>query len=251
MYKIAAVSYFNTLPFLYGLEHYNGINKLVNIQIDYPSKIAQQLLNNEIDIALVPIVILRDNPDLKIITPRGIVADGVVASVKLFSNKPLKQIDKILLDYQSRTSVNLIRVLARFFWKIEPVWIQTKTDFHEQILNGRAAVVIGDRALQLLGQYKYEYDLAHEWKKFTNLPFVFAAWVSNKKIDNNFLSLFEQALDYGISNIEKVIEFYFDKTKVISQFFDPLKYLTDLIKYRLSKKEYASISKFFYFLEQL
>ena len=194
MYRVAAVSYLNTLPFLFGLENSSGLEGLMQLEVEYPSLIAEKLTQGHIDIGLVPIVVLKDNPSFKYVVPWGIIADGPVASVKLFSNKPLEEIDEIILDYQSRTSVNLVRVLAKFHWGISPQWVKASEGFEQQLYNGRAAVVIGDRALKLLGKMNFEYDLAKEWKDLTGLPFVFAAWVANKPIDENFIRLFDSAL---------------------------------------------------------
>jgi Menaquinone biosynthesis len=59
--RIGAVSYLNSKPLIYGLE--NGLMKdEAELIIDYPSNIAQALLNNSIDIGLVPVAIM---PEMK------------------------------------------------------------------------------------------------------------------------------------------------------------------------------------------
>jgi len=52
MIKVSAVSYLNTMPFIYGLKHSNFIES-IDLQLNYPSLCAEKLLNNEVDIALV------------------------------------------------------------------------------------------------------------------------------------------------------------------------------------------------------
>ena len=52
----------------------------------------------------------------------------------------------------------------------------------------RPGVVVGDRALKLRESMPYEFDLAAAWKEMTGLPFVFAAWVANKKLPEDFIS---------------------------------------------------------------
>jgi chorismate dehydratase len=122
----------------------------------------------------------------------------------LYSEVPLKDIEEIMLDYQSRTSVMLARVLAKDLWKISPVYIPAFKGYEQLIGGQRAAVVIGDRAFNLNGRFNYEYDLSEEWKKLTNMPFVFACWVSNKPLKENFIHAFNQALSFGINSIEEV-----------------------------------------------
>ena len=251
VYCIAAVSYLNTLPFLYGLENTPELKDIIQLHVDYPSLIADKLLNGQIDIGLVPIAILKDNPGLNFVVPWGIAADGPVASVKLFSGTPLADIQEIILDYQSRTSVNLVKVLAKFYWKINPRWTNAVQGFEKEPLNGKAAVIIGDRALKLLGKVKYEYDLAKEWKDMTGLPFVFAAWVSHRPVDEHFKTIFENALARGVNNIESVVKYYSDHTEKIKPYFDPYYYLSRCIKYRLDDDSLRSVRLFFDFLQQL
>ncbi len=250
-YKISAVSYLNTLPFLYGLQQSEYLKDKSEITVDYPARVADKLISGKADIGLVPVVILKDYPHLKIISKYGIVADGEVASVKLFSPQPVNNIDRILLDYQSRTSVNLVRILARYHWKINPQWIKTANGFEYDAASKDAAVIIGDRALRLLGKVKYEYDLAQEWKKMTGLPFVFAVWAANKPLETEFIRNFDLALQAGIENIPAVIDFFQDRTSKVRPFFDPYRYLSSCIKYPLTSQAYQAIEKFFYFLEQI
>ena len=114
----------------------------------------------------------------EIISDYCIGAVGKVKTVVLFSQVPLNQITKIYLDTHSRTSVNLVKVLAREYWKINPEWEQ----WDETQTNSLpvSAVMIGDKTFAMVQQYRYTYDLAEEWQDFTNLPFVFACWVANK-----------------------------------------------------------------------
>ncbi|MBL0049750.1 MAG: menaquinone biosynthesis protein [Bacteroidetes bacterium] len=203
--KVSVVSYTNSLPFVYGLENYPGEKKF-ELQKDIPAVCAQKLLTNKVDVGLVPVAILPQLEEYHIISDYCIGADGAVGSVLLFSDVPLREIRTILLDFHSRTSVQLVQLLSEKFWKIAPVWKNATEDFIADISGTTAAVVIGDRTFSLKNTYKYSYDLSEEWKNFTGLSFVFAAWVANKKLPDVFLSSFEAAVRYGIDNKAKVIE---------------------------------------------
>lgn len=172
---------------------------------DYPARIAQMLLNNEIDVGLVPVAIIPKMQEHFIVTDYCIGAEGAVGSVCLFSEVPLERVEKVLLDYQSRTSVALARVLIKHYWKITPVLEDAKEDFREYIKGTTAAVVIGDRAFEQRRQSTYMYDLAAAWKAFTGLPFVFAAWIANKKLPKEFIEEFNQANKIGLLSIDKVV----------------------------------------------
>ena len=54
--RIGAVSYLNTKPLIYGIEK-GMIKEDAELLIDYPSKIASMLLEDEIDVGLVPVAI--------------------------------------------------------------------------------------------------------------------------------------------------------------------------------------------------
>ena len=56
-YKISVISYLNSIPFVHGL-NMSSISKSLILQLDYPSVCADKLINNVVDIGLVPVVIL-------------------------------------------------------------------------------------------------------------------------------------------------------------------------------------------------
>jgi chorismate dehydratase len=235
--RVGAVSYLNTKPLIYGFE--NGtIKEEVHLVIDYPSKIADMLLNDEIDVGLIPVAVIPKMKQHDIISDYCIGSVGEVASVCLFSEVPLHEIQTILLDYQSRTSVALLKVLIREYWKINIVFKETCENYQSKISGTTAGLVIGDRALQQRKISKYIFDLGEEWKNFTGLPFVFAAWVSNKKLDDNFIEEFNNANKAGLSNLEKVVkENPFDT-------FDLHTYYKECISFDLDKNKKKGLELF-------
>jgi chorismate dehydratase len=100
--KVGAVSYLNTKPLLYGVKRSGLMDKIELIE-EYPAKIAQMLLDNQIDVGLVPVAIIPKLKEAYIITDFCIGAEGEVASVCLFSEVPVEEIETVILDYQSRT----------------------------------------------------------------------------------------------------------------------------------------------------
>jgi chorismate dehydratase len=203
--KTGAVSYLNTKPLVYGFE--NGMMKEdVDLIIDYPSKIASMLLEDKIDVGLVPVAIIPEMKEHYIISDYCIGSVGEVASVALFSDVPLNEIETVLLDYQSRTSVALLKILLNEYWKIKVIYKNTSGDFQAKISGTTAGLVIGDRALIQRKISPYIFDLGLEWKNFTGLPFVFAAWISNKKLDENFIYNFNESNKTGLNNLDKVVK---------------------------------------------
>lgn len=203
-YAIGAVNYLNTKPLIFGLQQQPFASQ-ISLQLDYPANIAKLLLTNKIDIGLVPVAIIPKMDDHFIISNYCIGAVQNVASVAIFSELPLHQVKTIILDYQSRTSVALTKILMQQYFKQNVHFIPASPNFIEDIKGTTAAVVIGDRALELLPKFEFVTDLAEAWIAFTNKPFVFAAWVANKKIKESFINQFNTANAYGLQNLDAVI----------------------------------------------
>lgn len=238
--KISAVSYLNSKPFIYGLQHSPIINQ-INLQLDIPSACANKLIDGTVDIGLIPVATIPLLPNHNIISDYCIGAEGKVASVMLYSEVPLNEIKTVLLDYQSRTSVTLVKVLAKNFWAINPEWVNAEEHFENKVNNTTAAVIIGDRTFGLENKYRYSYDLAEEWQKFTQLPFVFACWVSTKKLSDSFTNDFNAALKLGLANRTQLAE---ELTKSKLYATDINDYLTKKIKYPFQKPQKKALALF-------
>jgi chorismate dehydratase len=227
--KVGAVSYLNTKPLIYGFEQ-GEMKDEIDLVIDYPSNIASMLINDEIDIGLVPVAIIPSLKEYHVISDYCIGCDGEVATVCLFSDVPVNEIRTILLDYQSRTSVALLKVLLREHWKISPELIAGAKNFEMEIGGHTAGLIIGDRAFTQRLKNKYIYDLGLAWKEMTGLPFVFAAWVSNKKLPVEFIEAFNKANETGFVHLDEVI-----KQNPLTV-FDLKTYYTGFVKFKLDAK---------------
>ena len=235
--KIGAVSYLNTKPLLFGLKR-SGLMDKIDLIEDYPAHVAQMLLNNTIDIGLVPVAIIPQLKEAHVVTDFCIGAEKEVASVCLFSEVSIENIETVILDYQSKTSVNLAKVLLKEFWKKEVVFKEASEHFRNEIKGTTAAVVIGDRAFEQRNISAYVYDLAAAWKQYTGLPFVFAAWIANKPIDPLFVDAFNHANAYGLRHLEEVV--------VENPYteYDLKKYYTTNISYQLTDAKRQGLSLF-------
>ncbi|TAH02446.1 MAG: radical SAM protein [Sphingobacteriales bacterium] len=205
MIKISAVSYTNTLPFIYGLKH-SDIKKEINLSLDVPAVCAQKLINNEVDLGLIPVAAIASLPQSFIVSNYCIGANGAVNSVFIFSNCPVGDIEFLQLDEQSKTSNQLALILLKNYWKINPKLILKAGDYGKSAQAKTAFVQIGDRTFGQQNHFAYSYDLAAEWKNFTGLPFVFAAWVSNKKLDASFIDKLDIAFKFGLQNRAEILK---------------------------------------------
>lgn len=233
--KISVVSYLNSKVFIKGLipEHNNNFD----ISLDIPSVCAEKLINNTVDIGLIPVGVIPFIKDANVISNYCISANGAVNSVFLFSNSSLTDIHTIYLDTHSRSSNLLTKILAKEYWNLDVVY-KTRTEDIIDIKDGEAFVLIGDRTFDQIGKYFTTKDLAEDWKKLTGLPFVFAAWVSNKEIHKEAIDLFNNYLKNGFEFLDEVIR------ENLLSFFDVNDYLKSKIEYNLNDEKRNAIELF-------
>jgi chorismate dehydratase len=237
--KISAVSYTNTKPFIYGIERSEVINQ-IDLSLDIPSDCAAKLINNQVDIGLIPVAAIPFVPNANIISSYCIGSVGPVNSVFIFSNVPVTEIKSIKLDPQSRTSNHLAKVLLKFHFKVEVIFVTDET------IETDAFVLIGDRTFGRKTDFKYAYDMGEEWMKFTGLPFVYAAWVANKEISTSFIEKFDQALKLGLMNRSEVLK---EITPIAN--FDLADYLFNKLDFDFTQAKRKALDLFLSYIKAL
>ena len=238
--QISIVSYLNSKPFLFGLNRWKEASGF-KTRLDNPAKIVTNLSSGISDVGLIPVAGLADLNEYQIVSNYCIGAVGKVRTVVLASDVPLEKIETVLMDYQSRSSVLLAKILAKNFWEKSFKWGNTGEGFQHNLIAGTtAAIVIGDRVFGIEGKYKYSYDLSEEWNKFTGLPFVFAVWAATKNVSPKFEKSFNDALKYGIDNISEIVKTEQSKFPEV----DILGYFDKNISFQLDDKKRAGMNKF-------
>ena len=232
------VNYLNTKPLLYGLER-KPISDQIELIGDYPAKVAQLLIDNKIDVGLIPVAVIPKLPEYHIVGDYCIGTQGEIASVALFSEVPMNEIKKVYLDYQSRTSVALLKYLMKEYWGIKPEIVESvNEDYRKEIKGTTAGLVIGDRALEQRKISTFIYDLGSEWKAITGLPFVFAAWVSTKSLPDDFIRLFNEANGLGLQHIDEIV------AANPFELYDLKKYYSLHLSYQLDKDKMKGMDLF-------
>lgn len=236
--RAAAVSYLNTKPLLYGIRHHEVFSEIELVE-DYPARIAQMLIEDTVDMGLIPVAATTKLSEWHVVGDYCIGSEGAVASVCIFSEVPMEKVETVLLDYQSRTSVALARILLKEYWEKDVQLVYASgEDYRSQISGTTAGVVIGDRALKQRLVSKYFYDLGEAWKAHTGLPFVFAAWISNKKLPEDFTEKFNEANKQGLLHLDEVVQ------ENPFNDFDLRQYYTRCISYRLTEEKRKGMELF-------
>ena len=236
--RVGIVNYRNTKPLIYGLEREPMKNRIELVGA-YPARLAQMLLEGEVDLGLIPVAAIPTLKEYHIVGNYCIGAEGEIASVCLFSEVPLDQIEKVYLDYQSRSSVALLKWLMRESWGIFPeILLAEDESYRENIKGTTAGLVIGDRALEQRKISTYIYDLGSEWRSITGLPFVFAAWVSTKPLPEEFVAAFDAANALGLKHIDEIV------ASNPYEIYDLKKYYTLHLSYELTEAKRKGMERF-------
>ena len=239
--KITAVSYLNTIPFVYGIEHAETLR--ADLLLAPPADCAKNYIEGKADIALLPAAVVPTLRDTNIITDYCIGAVGAVRTVTVMSDTPIGQVRRIWLDPHSRTSVQLCGYLAQHKWHIAPEWL-AMTDYAitEERSEGDAYLLIGDKVFDYEGRFKFCYDLAIEWREVTKLPFAFAVWVARKGVPYEITDELQRALTFGVEHIwEAVIKSKYMGDDAGITAYD---YLTRNIDFILDEEKHRALKKF-------
>ena len=238
--RITAVSYLNTKPFLYGLLQ-SDISQEIELSLDIPSVCAQKLRDGEADLGLIPVAGIPELETPHIVSNYCIGAVGAVKTVCIFSDVPLHQIETLYLDYHSRTSVELTKILLEKYWFASPLLLKSDDTYLEKLGGTTAGLAIGDKTIDLDKKFRFVYDLGEAWENYTGgLPFVFAAWISCKPLDETFLKKFNKALETGLKHIPELI--YLLPTQ--ENGFDLKEYFTKYISYDFDAKKHKALRRF-------
>lgn len=237
--RIAAVSYLNTIPFIYGIQHEGSLR--ADLLLAPPAGCVDNYAEGRADIALIPAAAVPQMKSTNIITDYCVGASGPVRTVVVMSNSPIERVRRIFLDAHSRTSVQLTGYLAAKKWNIAPEW-RTLSDY-SLVAEARiddAFLLIGDKVFDHEGLFAYTYDLAEEWKTLTGQPFAFALWVARKGTSYELIDALERSLTLGVESIyEAIVENGFDRKP-----YDAYDYLTHNIDFIFNAEKHAALQKF-------
>jgi chorismate dehydratase len=240
--RIGAVGYLNARPLTWALDRSPD---RWQVRYDLPSVCARLLQDGEVDLGLVPSIEYLQATDYRFVPGVGVTSRGAIASVALYSTRPLDQIRHIALDTSSRTSVALIQVLCRHHFHIEPRFVPHGPDLRVMTRDFDAGLLIGDPAFEAdhVGLGLQKFDLGLEWTKMTGLPFVYAAWTGRPgTVTDADVRDLKRAQREGLEAVDLIADEYGrgDAGKAARA----AAYLRDNVKYGLGAEEAAGLQVF-------
>jgi chorismate dehydratase len=225
MLRVAAINFLNPAPLMWDFEHpplAAGLTQHYTLHYTQPSLCADELLNARADLGLIPIASLT--PDLAIVPGCTIASLNEVRSIQLIVRSPhtLSTVRTIAADTASRSSLAYAEVLFRKFLNTRPTLVPAAAEPVAMLQSADAAILIGDPALLALesreqiedtiGPCRW-FDLAHEWRTRTNLPWVAAVWAVRPEAlgppgltPAQLTEDLEASRNHGLLNIEKLVE---------------------------------------------
>ncbi|MBI3261745.1 MAG: menaquinone biosynthesis protein [Acidobacteria bacterium] len=220
--RLGAVEYLNARPLVRGLDRQPD---RFDLRFDLPA----ELLGH----------------DYRIVPGVGVVSRGPVASVALFSTKPVSAIRSIAIDSSSRASVALLKILCVQRFGIDPAVVPLPPDLPAMIGRCDAALIIGDVALfadhEAAGARKI--DLGEEWTEMTGLPFVYACWAGRPSaLQESDVAALQAARDRGVRELDAVAREHSgdDEARIAAA----SQYLRANVQYDVGAAELAGLRRF-------
>lgn len=242
---IAASSYLNAAPLCYSFVYGEQGDRCEFLSDAAPARCAEMLSEGRADAALIPAIEYQRIADLKVAPGACVASRREVRSVLLASRVPLERIRTVALDNSSRTSAALIQIILGHFCGVEASYHQAPPVLAEMLETSDAALMIGDPAMLIDRSSLHVYDLAEEWRKHTDLPFVFAFWairadstawpgsLSGNDFENDRID-FNAAKIEGLAHVQELAEIYSERLGLASG--NLLSYLTENISYDLDEE---------------
>lgn len=242
MIRIGSVPYLNAKVLVCGLQPQTSEYTL---EFHVPSVLSEKLRNGEVDVALVSSIEFYRNPDYLMLPDMAITGMREMWSIQLFHRVPLREARRVGMDPSSCTTNALLQIVLyeKLRLGIELVPLAA----HEDPLNRAdldGFLKIGDPCLNFVPPPEYSaLDLANEWHMFTNLPFVFASWLTRRGIDleglNQTLFLAKRE---GLRRADEIART--ESARLGMDYLRTRNYLTRIVRYDLGRPELAGLDLF-------
>lgn len=237
-WRVGSVSYLNAKPLIHGLD----ADPRVSLHLEVPSKLLDGLRDDRFDVALLPVIDYQRLPGLRVIPAGGIGCDGPTLTVRIFSRTPLDQIDTLLCDTDSHTSVALARVILAERFGRRPTFVDWSASSAAD--PGLPCLLIGDKVItDEPADCPHQLDLGQAWKDLTGGPFVFAAWMGRADADLGDLPMIlSAARQRGLADVDAIVA----RFAPLHHWPTPIarQYLTEYLQFGIGPPQLDAIRRF-------
>ncbi|MGD0359563.1 MAG: menaquinone biosynthesis protein [Bryobacteraceae bacterium] len=248
--RVCAVSYLNTVPLVWGLQH-GEQQGLFDLIFRVPAECADMVASGAAEMGIIPSFELLGR-EFATVPGVGIACRGAVRSILLVSRTPANQIRALAADSSSRTSVALARIVLARRYGVEPSVVRRSPDLAGMLGEADSALIIGDPALRIDPETTpfHVYDLGREWTEMTGLPMVFAVWAGPREfVTPQVAAVFQESCAYGLRNLDRIVQ-----EEAAARAFAPelvRRYLDSHIVFELGAEERRGMDLFLEYAREL
>src|SRR5690242_13417030 len=232
--RISIVEYLNTAPLVWGFTDGPLAGKY-DLSFTVSSGCAEALRRGEADRAIIPSIGYQRIDGLVALPGMAVASEKEVRSLLVVARRPIEAARRFALDVSSRSTVALVKILAKRHWRISPEFIDAPPDPSAMLQDADAALVIGDPALRvalkmdaLSGKAPsgeeccagddesmpvpgvdalFVYDVVHQWRELTGKPAVLAIWAGRREaVTPEVLADFQASKEYGLAHLRDIAE---------------------------------------------
>lgn len=243
--RLAAVSFLNTRPIIYGIEHGLVGADRFELSFDLPSRCAAAVASGAADLALMPIASYASaESGLCIVPGVAIASRGPVRTVLLMGEVPWEEMDTIFLDEASRTSQMLVRLLTHERGLVPRFESVAHDRIVDHVGGRRGALVIGDACFHASPRFPHVYDLGAEWTSKVGLPFLNAAWIGRPQaVGPKDVDLLQASLALGLEHRDAIAQTFAERHGAPVELYRH--YFHSNIHYHLGAAELCGAAAFF------
>jgi chorismate dehydratase len=207
--RVGHIQFLNCLPIYWGLVR-SGALLDVDLRRDTPDRLSDRLVAGDLDIAPISVVeYLRHASELTLLPDLAVGSDGPVMSCVLVSQLPLQDLDGelVTLGSTSRTTIELAKMILEEQVGVRPRYLTCPPDLPAMMLEGPAAVLIGDAALRATLHdgprlHLDVHDMGAAWHDWSGLPMVFAVWAARRSFATDHPGLVKDVHDAFVRSRE-------------------------------------------------
>ncbi len=245
--KGVVTEFLNTFPLIWYLEKKLVGDKQIELIKTTPAECAALFAKDDVKFGIIPIGAYPNNSDIKIIANPCIASKSKVATVKLYSNKKITDIERIYVDKDSITSIILLQIILKLKYKKETfLLIRSNLKDRREFEADCAYMMIGDKNFYLKEKFNNDYDLAYEWVEWLELPFVFACWMVKEDADQHYIRMvpeLKKAYRKAMADFDQLCQEAHLKWNLPIDFVK--KYFTENLSYDIGSSSIKSINLFF------